>query len=99
MPTSARAPADVAPSATVVGLGRLVDAVGDFFKRRADDVFGVDDVGACDAEVAGLGATFDVSCAALKDDADKVIAASNSVTARRRILVVVNTELDRGGGG
>ena len=78
-------------------MARLVDALVDFCERRADDVFGVDDVCACDAEVAGLGATFDVSCAALKDDADKVIAESNSVPARRRILVVVNTELDRGG--
>jgi len=84
LPSRARAPADVAPSATVVGLDFLTGA----------DFFGLGDVLPGKVVVAGLGATLDVSCAAPDDDADKFIAEINSATVRRRFLLGVNTNQD-----
>ncbi len=82
-PSSARAPADVAPSATVVGLGRLADGVAAFFGVAAGFPFV--------EEVVVLGATLDVSCANVLDDADTVISETRSAKARRELKIVVNT--------
>ena len=79
LPSSARAPADVAPSATVVGFGRFVL-----------DFFGAADGFDCAVGVAGLGATFDVSCA--PDVAAVESREMSSAKMRREVVRVVNTK-------
>ena len=90
MPSSARAPADVAPSATVVGFGRMV--AGDFAGPVADDFLVLDDALIGVAGAAGLGGTLDVSCAAEVADSERTDIASASV--QRDCLRGMNTATD-----
>lgn len=76
LPTSARAPADVAPSATVFGLGRFVDVAA------APDCLG--GVLGCVAEVAGLAALLELSWA--KDAADAVAFRVAKSSAAKALL-------------
>lgn len=81
LPSSARAPADVAPSATVVGLGRFADVVAGFLT-------GVDGFACAAALVA--------SCAIVADGREAVITGMSSAKVQRRVERVVSTEVDSG---
>lgn len=96
LPSSARAPADVAPSGTVVGLGRFVVGLGRFvegdcFGPVVDDFFGLAVL--AELDVTGLGATLDVSCDAL-DDADNENREISSAKVWRGFELLVNTSRD-----
>ena len=83
MPSSARAPAEVAPSATVVGFGRFVL-----------DFFGASEGFVCDVLVVGFEVTFDVSCA--PDVAAAESREMSSAKVRREYVRVVNTNTGLG---
>lgn len=84
-PSSARAPADVAPSATVFGFGRVCDADAAFALGGALDFALL---------AAGLATTLPLSCATMVTDAESDVTTNNNAEMRREFERDVNTIRD-----
>lgn len=91
LPSSARAPADVAPSATVRGFGRVCDVAAFVVADLAAPVFGF--------AAAGFGATLPVSCAPRFGALDKIKPPATSASmVRKEFLLDTNADWNRVGG-